>query len=74
MTEEPKKVDQNVELLKAILEDAEKGNLMGLALVAILKDGRARFITAMGETHPIHIVGAIDVLKSQALSRVKLED
>jgi hypothetical protein len=64
--------EQSVNAIKEILQDAIDDKLDAIAVTGIMKDGSTRFATSIGTCSKLHVLGAIEILKSQLAARIKL--
>lgn len=63
---------QSINVIKEILQDALDDKLEAIAVTGIMKDGSTRFATSIGACSKLHVLGAIEILKSQLAGRIKL--
>jgi len=61
-----------VSTLRAMLRDARRGQVCGVAVVALTQDGSC--ITDYAYEKPLQLLGGIEMLKAEIISEVKMID
>lgn len=65
-----------IEVLTALFGEllglATQGGIAGCALTVVAADGQTRFAVVPGKAGHIHLIGAVEVLKSEVVGQLKL--